>query len=131
MSKTELGGESDFSLEEILPHCQSADAHGVEESLEVEGAEKCVEEAEGQHAWDVASGVLQRPALIWYSVSFGYTEWEVMLVPWAVYLLFQGSSFICPLTGKGVSIAFFSSSCENSNLFVSEYRRALVCQDIN
>ena len=90
-------GKSDLPLEEILTHRQGADAHGVEEGLDVEGAEEGVEEAEGHHARDVASGVLQRPALVRHAVSFGYSEWEVMLVPWAVYLLLQGSCFISPL----------------------------------
>ncbi len=88
---------SNLSLDKVVEHGRSGEAHGVVQDLEVQRAEKDVGHAEGRHARDVAARVLQSPALVRHAVAFGCTELEVMLVPWPINLFLQRSRLVGPL----------------------------------
>ena len=74
-----------------------ANAGRIPESHGVQSASEDVYQPEREHRNDVATGILQGPALVGHLVALGDTVLEMVLVAGLVHFLGKGPSLVRPL----------------------------------
>mmetsp|Transcript_21261 Transcript_21261/g.66531 ORF Transcript_21261/g.66531 Transcript_21261/m.66531 type:complete len:206 (-) Transcript_21261:14-631(-) len=89
--------ELNLQLQELLDCALSVDVKGLDEGVEVEGAEEGVGNAKGKHGGNKATRVLQRKARVGHAVLCGRTCRHDVHVARLVYLLLKVRCLGAPL----------------------------------